>query len=360
MSARGRHGAVLVFVVLLMLSVVGLGHAVLVVSLAETAASLAAARHLTARAAAEAAVSSVLRTPAGTWLDSVQVGGARQVTTLSLGRAAAIGGVRRLAPEAWLVQGEGGIPGRPTERAARLAWSLDPLERVLALEGAITVLPGAQVVLAGTVDTSAPATAEPPLPAAECDPWGAALSAWYTRAALAPVASPPPADTLGAPHLGLLDFTTLAASAGPSDLVTPSSGSPAPVERFGSCVVDEAWGWGDPLEPWRPCGSHLPLRVAPADLVVVGGAAQGTLLVGGDLTLTGAARYFGLVVVRGTLRIENGSHLEGLAMARGGVDLSADSRVRASACWAVRALAASRASFGRLVAVPGVGAIGPR
>jgi hypothetical protein len=132
------------------------------------------------------------------------------------------------------------------------------------------------------------------------------------------------------------------------------------VERFGSCVVDEAWGWGDPLEPWRPCGSHLPLRVAPADLVVVGGAAQGTLLVGGDLTLTGAARYFGLVVVRGTLRIENGSHLEGLAMARGGVDLSADSRVRASACWAVRALAASRASFGRLVAVPGVGAIGPR
>jgi hypothetical protein len=93
--------------------------------------------------------------------------------------------------------------------------------------------------------------------------------------------------------------------------------------------------------------------------VVVGGAGQGTLFVGGDLTLTGGARYFGLVVVRGALRIENGSHLEGLAIARGGVDLSADSRVRASACWAVRALTASRASFGGLVAVPGVGAIGP-
>jgi hypothetical protein len=210
------------------------------------------------------------------------------------------------------------------------------------------------------VDTSGPATAEPPLPAAECAPWEATLSAWYAQAALAPVASTSPAtDTTGAPHLGLLGFTTLVATAAPSDLVTPSSGAPAPVERFGSCVVDEAWGWGDPQEPWRPCGSHLPLRVAPSDLVVAGGAGQGTLLVGGDLTLTGGARYFGLVVVRGALRVEDGSHLEGLAIAWGGLDLSTDSRLRASACWAVRALTASRASLGGLVAVPSVGAIGP-
>jgi hypothetical protein len=81
--------------------------------------------------------------------------------------------------------------------------------------------------------------------------------------------------------------------------------------------------------------------------------------VDGDLTLTAGARYHGLVIVRGSMRIEDGSSLDGLAIASGGVELTADSRVRGSACWAVRALAAQRGALGRLITVPGVGEVGP-
>lgn len=357
MTHASERGAVLVFVVLLMLALVGIGHGVLVAALAEAAASRAAVRHLVGRAAADAAVNLALRSPGGVWMDSVPIGGTRNFAAVSLGRAEGAGAVRRLAAETWLVEGEGRLPGRPATRAARLAWSPDPLARVLALEGALTVFPGAPVSLAGSLEVATPAVPEPPLTAADCAAWAADLEARYAVAPLAALATA--IDTLGAPRLGLLDFEALAARAGPSDLVFGPAGTPEPIERFGTCALDEPWGWGDPESPWRPCGSYLPLRVAPAGLVVLGGAGQGTLVVDGDLTLTAGARYHGLVIVRGSMRIEDGSSLDGLAIASGGVELTADSRVRGSACWAVRALAAQRGALGRLITVPGVGEVGP-
>ena len=70
-GARRDAGAVLVFVVLLMLALVGLGHGLLVTALAELATSRAGARHLRARTAADAAVSEILRTPGGAWSGAV-------------------------------------------------------------------------------------------------------------------------------------------------------------------------------------------------------------------------------------------------------------------------------------------------
>ena len=358
MTARRLHlcgdaGAVLVFVVLLMLALVGLGHGLLVASLGEVAASSAGVRHLTARAAADGVVSAVLRRPFAPWMDSLPVGGARVTETISLGRAAGAATLRRLTRESWLVEGRGAFRHGADVRVARLAWSLDPLERVTELPGVLSAAPGSVWTLDGAVDADAPARVDPPLDAADCAPWLVELEAGYATLL-------PPAgvltDTVDAPWLGLLDFPSLLARA---PVLVSGAGTPGPVEAFGACVEVAPWGWGDPEESGRPCGAHLPLRASPSDLSVVGGVGQGVLAVDGDLTLTAGARYYGLVVVRGALRLEDGASLDGFAVALGGGSVDAGSRVRGSACWAVLALAAQRAALGGLVAVPGVGPIGP-
>jgi hypothetical protein len=352
--ARGEAGAVLIFVVLLMLALIGLGHGLLVAALGEVAASTAAVRHLTARAAADAAVSGALRRPFPPWMDSVIVGGVRVAETMPLGRAAATATLRRLTRESWLVEGSGALGDGAEVRSARLAWALDPLERVTSLAGVLNAAPGSEWTLGGVVDASAPTRADPPLDLADCAPWLAELEARYAATPLTPAGTL--TDTLGGPTMGLLDFPSLLARV---PVLVGGAGTPGPVERLGACVEAEPWAWGDPEEPAGPCGAHLPLRGAAGDLTVVGGVGQGVLVVDGDLTLTAAARYYGLVVARGALRLEEGAALEGFAMALGGGSVGVGSTVRGSACWAVRALAAQRPTLGGLVAVPGVAPIGP-
>ncbi|HUF76766.1 MAG TPA: hypothetical protein VMM35_10840 [Longimicrobiales bacterium] len=349
----GNAGAVLAFVVLLMLALLGLGHGLLVASLGEVAASSAAVRHLTARAAADGVVSAALRKPYAPWMDSVPVDGARVTETVSLGRAASAATLRRLTRESWFVEGRGALRDGVDVRVARLAWSLDPLERVTKLPGVLSAAPGSVWTLDGVVDAGAPARVDPPLDGVDCAPWLVELEERY---AIPPAQMGFLSDTVDAPWLGLIDFPSLLARA---PVLVSGVGTPEPVERFGACAEDEPWGWGDPENPSRACGPHLPLRASPGDLSVVGGVGQGVLAVEGDLTLTAGARYYGLVVVRGALRLEDGASLDGFALALGGGSVDAGSSVRGSACWAVRALAAQRAVLGGLVAVPGVGPIGP-
>jgi hypothetical protein len=59
------------------------------------------------------------------------------------------------------------------------------------------------------------------------------------------------------------------------------------------------------------------------------------------------------------LHVEDGASLTGMAIARGGASVAPTGRVRGSACWAVRALAAQRATLGRLRPAPGAGNVGP-
>lgn len=355
MSSSGdRRGVALVFVLLVMLALVALGHGALASSLGELAASRAVARQLELRAAADAAVSLALRERGGAWMDSVAVGDARSLGTLTLGRTEAASTLRRLAAESWLAEGRGRLGPRAAARSARLAWALDPLTRIVTLEGALTVGPNAIVAGLGAVDASDPTRIDPPQAVADCAPWLLDLVTRYATSPLAPVSLS--VDTAGGPSLGLLDFDALLAAA--SDTVS-GVGTPAPVESMGLCVTGAAWGWGDPGGPGQPCGPHLPLRASLGDLTVQGGAGQGMLVVDGDLTLTASARYYGLVVLRGALRLEGGSSLDGLALARGGADVGAGSRLVASACWAVRALAAQRQELGGFRAVPGVPPIGP-
>ena len=352
-GASGRAGAALVTVVLLTLAIFALGHGMLAVAVGELAASGAAARHFAAQAAADAAVHRILGAPGFAWMDSLPRGDPRAGGTSTLGRAESSGVLARLSDEAWWVEGVGRV-GVAESHAARLAWALDPLARVVALRGAVTVGAGSPVIVAGTLDASAPAAVLPPLNPADCALWTSAFEAHYLADPLLPVATLDAVDTL--PRLGLVDFRSLL---GEVDDLVAVGGSPAPVETMGACAVSEPWNWGDPERPWRPCGRQVPLRGSAASLQVRGGVGQALLVVDGDLTLADGARLFGLVVASGMLRVQDGASLEGLALAAGGVHVASGGRIRGSACWAARALAAQRATLGRLRRVPGVGWIGP-
>jgi hypothetical protein len=353
-SVRGpRAGAALVAVVLLTLALFAVAHGMLALSLGELAASHASARLVEASAAADGAVHAVVAERGTGWLDSIPVGISSVVGTRTFGRAVGTGTLRRLAPEVWWVEGEG-RRGTATDRAARLAWALDPLERVLELRGAVSVALDAPVALAGTVDVATPANAESPLTSGDCAPWNGALAAHYAAWPLPTVAAFHGPDTL--PRLGRVDFNDLLAAA---EMDVAGAGVPAPVEVGGVCVDSDPWNWGDPEHRWRPCGDLVVMRRSLGALRVDGGAGQAVLVVDGDLTLGSGSRLFGLVIASGALRMESGAELVGMALAAGGVTIDSGARVQASACWAVLALAAQRATLGRLRPLPGMSTIGP-
>jgi hypothetical protein len=350
--SRDERGAVLVAVVLITLALFAIGHGLLGLSLGELAASRAAMRLFESNAAAESAVHLVHAGPGPSWLDSVPVGGERTAISRPFGRAVGSATTWRLSAESWWVEGTGRV-GTTEARAARLAWAMDPLTRVLALRGAITVGLGAPVTIAGSVDASAPVAIDPPMDAAACDPWLTQLDAHYALEPLAPVATLV-ADTL--PSLGLLDFANLLDAA---EVTVAGSVSPSPSESLGSCVITDPSNWGDPERPWRPCGQHFALRKSVGSLRVTGGAGQGVLVVDGDLALDAGARFYGLVIASGALRVESGGELVGMALTTGGGDIAGGGLVSASACWAVRALASSRARLGRLRPMPVEVVLGP-
>jgi len=351
---RDDEGAVLAFVILLMLALLVLAHGALVASLSEVAGSRAAARDLELRGAARWALGVTLESPPGPWRDTVSTWDIRDLDLGPIGQVEASGELMRLGAESWLLTGEASNPRGATARTGRLAWALDPLERVTALDGLVSVAPGGPVSLLGSADATRATEAAPPMPPDACEPWIAALRQRYAAAPLSLVADLP--DSAAAPALGLLTLPMLLQTA---PVTVSGTGTPAPAEGRGACLVDAAWGWGDPDRPWGPCGDHLPMRAAEGDLVVSGGVGQGLLVVAGDLTLRDGVRLYGMVVVGGGLRVEGGSAFEGLVLAGGGVQLGEGSTLTGSACWAVRALAAQRDVLGRFLQVSTAGPIGP-
>jgi hypothetical protein len=258
----------------------------------------------------------------------------------------------RLTREAWWLEGEGRV-GSGRSRTAVLAWALDPLERTLALEAAVTVGWSSPAVVDGTVDAGGASTGDASADA-HCEPWRTSLETRYASDPLETFAALPSADTL--PALGLLELGDLLDAAQPS-----LSGvvSPVPVESLGDCVEREPSNWGDPEHPWRPCGQLLPLRGSRGDLRMDGGVGQGVLVVDGNLDLVGGARFHGLAMVSGALRVDGEAQLIGMAVAWGGVQIGSAGSVRGSGCWVARALAAQRATLGGLRLPPEAGFLGP-
>ncbi|MGI8842678.1 MAG: hypothetical protein ACR2HZ_03190 [Gemmatimonadaceae bacterium] len=124
------------------------------------------------------------------------------------------------------------------------------------------------------------------------------------------------ADTLTYLAFGELTWAQLAATARP----VPGVVTPGPSTSGGVCLATDPLNWGDPsrASPAAPCESHFPVLYAPGNLHLAGGAGQGILLVGGSLTVSGGARFTGVVVARGTVNAQGtGGRLEGAVMAAG-------------------------------------------
>ncbi len=88
-----------------------------------------------------------------------------------------------------------------------------------------------------------------------------------------------------------------------------------PIVSGTTCVTSNISNWGDP-ENGGPCRGYFPIVYAPGDLKVTGGYGQGILLVEGDLEVQGGARFYGPVIIKGTLKTAGtGGHFNGGVLA---------------------------------------------
>jgi hypothetical protein len=262
--------------------------------------------------------------------------GERQVGTVPDldGRAAGWASVRRLGGDAYLLLGEGRA-GTARARAAALVRVLSVRSFLPPFPAALT---GASVRLGENEGAEVmPVTAPPPpWAAAACDPGAAdTLAAVFGPGPRQEIASEPSGP---APEgLGPLSWDRLADWA---DRVETGSVRPGPTVRDGACERAAAGNWGAPEAPASPCAGYFPLVYAPGDLRVEGGAGQGVLVVRGDLTLAEGARFYGPVLVGGTVRAEQGTAIWGAVHAR---SAKWDGAVHYCACALLRGLSSAPA-----------------
>jgi hypothetical protein len=70
----------------------------------------------------------------------------------------------------------------------------------------------------------------------------------------------------------------------------------------GVCVQTDPMNWGDGMNPSSACGNYFPIVHIAGDATLNGDQGQGILLVDGDLSIQGAYQYFGIVLVKGSLK----------------------------------------------------------
>ncbi len=124
----------------------------------------------------------------------------------------------------------------------------------------------------------------------------------------------------------------------------------APTTVNGQCDKANLNNWGDPLNPTQPCGSYFPIIHIYGDGAIINGqAGQGILLVDGSLSIQGGFQFFGIVIIKGSLKTAggggSGAHFWGMVMAQDTVafsdttnNISGDANLLFSKCAIQRAL----------------------
>ena len=103
----------------------------------------------------------------------------------------------------------------------------------------------------------------------------------------------------------------------PSTMLDPSGAT--------VCDRDEAGNWGDPTGG-GPCSDLMPIIHAQGDLKITGGVGQGILVVDGDLDAAGGFSFYGLTIVKGTMRTTGtGAHFNGSVIVQGNGELDSES-----------------------------------
>ncbi len=100
----------------------------------------------------------------------------------------------------------------------------------------------------------------------------------------------------------------------------------APTTVNGQCETTNVRNWGSPTTPTGPCGNYFPIIHIAGDATINGMEGQGMLLVDGSLAVQGGFQFFGIVIVKGSLRTAGGggtpAHFWGMVMAQDTVALS--------------------------------------
>jgi hypothetical protein len=125
---------------------------------------------------------------------------------------------------------------------------------------------------------------------------------------------------------GDVTYAQLAARA--TLVVQPANIQTAPsLNGDGTCNKADFRNWGDGINQNAPCSNYFPIIHVPGangSTTLNGVQGQGILLVDGDLTVQGSYEFFGVVIVRGSLKTAGGgstdAHFYGTVMAQN-VDL---------------------------------------
>lgn len=131
-------------------------------------------------------------------------------------------------------------------------------------------------------------------------------------------------------QFGDIDYNTLAAMAN----ITIPSGNYKTDPTFnadGSCKKTDVTNWGDGMNRASKCGNYFPIihiTDSTASTTLNGDQGQGILLVDGDLSIQGSYQFYGIVLIRGSLKTAGGgstdAHFWGAVMAAN-VDLELNS-----------------------------------
>jgi hypothetical protein len=125
------------------------------------------------------------------------------------------------------------------------------------------------------------------------------------------------------------------------------SNSIGPVVTNGQCDRTVTTNWGDGMNPGQPCATYFPIVHIQGDANINGVQGQGILLVDGSLSVQGGFQWFGITIVRGTLKTAGGgstdAHFWGATMVQdstvvGNNTLSGHANILYSKCAVVKAL----------------------
>ena len=123
-------------------------------------------------------------------------------------------------------------------------------------------------------------------------------------------------------QFGDVNYATLAAGA----QIQLSGGNYKTRPSVSGTVCDrgDATNWGDGMNPTAPCADWFPIIHITGDATLNGDQGQGILLVDGDLSVQGSYEFYGIVIVKGSLKTAGGgateAHFWGAVMAEN-VDL---------------------------------------
>ena len=119
------------------------------------------------------------------------------------------------------------------------------------------------------------------------------------------------------------------------------------VNGAGVCDRTVVTNWGDGENPTAPCGSYFPIVHIQGDATINGVQGQGILLVDGTLDIQGGFQWFGVTIVRGSLKTSGGgstdAHFWGATMVQdstvvGNNTITGHANILYSKCAIIKAL----------------------